>query len=62
MGVEGAVRVTFYQHLYLEFTNKIDYARYSGLKVYQGTATEAFGTYEMVLNLGYTIQAGKRMH
>ncbi len=62
MGVEGAVRATFYKHLYLEFTNKIDYARYSGLKVYQGTATEAFGTYEMVLNLGYTIQAGKRIH
>ncbi len=60
MGIEGGVRATFFQHAYLEFTNKIDYASYSNLKVYQGTARQAFGTYEMILSIGYTIQAGKK--
>ena len=61
MGVEAGVRATFYKHVYLEFTNKLDYARYSNLKVYQGTAKQAFGTYELILSLGYTIQTGKKV-
>ncbi len=61
LGVEAGIRSTFYKHIFLEFTNKIDYARYSGLKVYQGTAKQAFGTYELILSLGYTIQGGRRM-
>ncbi|MES2002974.1 MAG: hypothetical protein V4450_00530 [Bacteroidota bacterium] len=62
MGVEAAVRATFYKHVFLEFSNKLDYARYSGLKVYQGTAKQAFGTYELILSLGFTIDAGRRMN
>ena len=61
MGVEAGVRATFYKHVYLEFTNKLDYARYSNLKVYQGTAKQAFGTYELILSLGYTMPAGKKV-
>ncbi len=61
MGVEAAVRATFHKHVYLEFANKLDYARYSNLKVYQGTARQAFGTYELILSLGFTIDAGKRI-
>jgi hypothetical protein len=61
IGVEGGLRATFYKHVYLEFTNKLDYASYDNLKVYQGTAKQDFGTYEMILSLGFTIQAGKRM-
>jgi hypothetical protein len=61
LGVEGGVRATFFKHLYLEFTNKLDYASYAGLKVYQGTAEQSFGTYEMILSLGFTIQAGKKL-
>ena len=61
MGVEAGVRATFFKHAFLEFTNKIDYARYSNLKVYQGTARQAFGTYELILSVGYTIQAGKKI-
>ena len=60
MGIEGAVRGTFYKHVYLEFANKIDYASYSGLKVYQGTASQSFGTYELILNLGYTFPMGRK--
>jgi hypothetical protein len=61
MGVEAALRATFHKHYFLEFSNKIDYARYSGLKVYQGTAKQAFGTYELILSLGFTIDAGKKI-
>lgn len=61
MGVEAGIRTTFYKSVYLEFTNKIDYARYSNLKVYKGTAKQAFGTYELILSLGYTFPMGKRV-
>jgi hypothetical protein len=55
MGVEAGLRATFFKHIYLEYTHKLDYASYSGLKVYEGTASQSFGTYEMILSLGYTI-------
>ncbi len=61
MGIEAGVRSTFHKHVYVEFTNKIDYARYSNLKVYKGTAKQAFGTYELILSLGYTFPMGKRI-
>jgi hypothetical protein len=60
IGVEGALRATFFKYVFLEYTNKLDYARYSGLKVYKGTAKQAFGTYEMVLNLGLSFPVGKK--
>ena len=61
IGLEGAVRATFAKHVFLEFSNKLDYARYANLKIYQGTAKQAFGTYELILSLGYTIQAGRKI-
>jgi hypothetical protein len=61
MGIEAGARATFAKHVYLEFTNKLDYARYSNLKVYQGTAKQAFGTYELILSLGYTFPMGKKV-
>lgn len=60
-GVEGAVRATFFNYVYLEYCNKLDYARYSNLKVYEGTAKQAFGTYEMILNLGITFPVGSKI-
>lgn len=54
-GAEGSLRATFFRHVYLEYSNKIDYARYSGLNVYEGKAHQAFGTYEMILSLGLVI-------
>lgn len=59
-GVEGLLRSTFYKHVYLELCAKLDYARYSNLKIYEGTAKQAFGTAEVILNLGYTFKTGKR--
>lgn len=58
MGVEGALRATFFNYVYLEYCNKLDYARYSNLKIYEGTARHAFGTYEMILNLGIAFPVG----
>ncbi|MEI9935306.1 MAG: hypothetical protein WDM71_10780 [Ferruginibacter sp.] len=65
VGVEAALRVTFFKYVYLEYCNKLDYARYSNLKIYdippgEGTAKQAFGTYEEILNLGVTFPVGKR--
>lgn len=54
IGTEGAVRATFFQHVYLEFSGKLDYARYSGLKIYEGKARQAFGTAELILSMGLT--------
>lgn len=61
IGAEAGIRATVRKKVYLEFTNKIDYARYSNLKVYKGTAKQAFGTYELILSLGYTFPMGKRV-
>jgi hypothetical protein len=62
IGVEAAIRATFFKYVFLEYSNKLDYARYSGLKIYKGTARQAFGTYEMVLNLGLDFPLGKRLN
>jgi hypothetical protein len=59
LGIEGALRVTFFRYVYLEYANKLDYARYSGLQIYEGTARQAFGTYEMILSLGVNFPIGK---
>jgi hypothetical protein len=61
LGVEGALKVTFFKYVYLEYSNKLDYARYSGLQIYKGTARQAFGTYEMILSLGLDFPVGKRI-
>jgi hypothetical protein len=58
-GIETALRVTVMKYGYLEFAQKVDYARYSGLKVYQGRARQAFGTYELILSVGAMIPTTK---
>jgi hypothetical protein len=54
-GLEGSLRATFFRYIYLEYSNKMDYARYSGLNLYEGKGHQAFGTYEMILSLGLVI-------
>ena len=61
VGIEAALRATFFNYVYLEYTNKIDYARYANLSIYEGTAKHAFGTYEMILNLGLTFPVGGKL-
>lgn len=61
VGLEAAVRATFFKTFYLEFANKVDYARYSRLKIYKGLAKHAFGTYELIGSIGITFPAGKKI-
>ncbi|GAA4302381.1 hypothetical protein [Compostibacter hankyongensis] len=58
IGTEAALRLTFFRHVYLEYCNKLVYTNYWGLKIYEGKARQAFGTYEMILNLGGTFPIG----
>jgi len=58
-GIETAVRATMMKYVYLEFAQKGDYARYSGLGIYEGTARQSFKTYELILSLGITFPTGK---
>lgn len=58
-GLESAVRATFFKYAYLEFAQKVDYARYSNLKVYEGRARQAFGTFELILSLGVSIPTSR---
>lgn len=62
VGLEADLKVTFFQYVYIEYANKLDYARYTNLKIYQGTDKQAFGTYEMILNLGVSFPVGKIVH
>lgn len=55
--LEAAVRATFWRHVYLEFANKVDGLAYSHLHIYNGSAKQTFGAYQMVLSLGVTIPA-----
>ncbi len=57
-GTEGVIRTTFLNHVYVEFSGKLDYARYSNLKIYKGAAKHAFGTAEVILSIGYTFKQG----
>ena len=61
IGAEAALRATFCKYVYLEYSNKVDHARYSDLKIYEGTAKQAFGTFEWILSLGVTLPIGKKV-
>lgn len=58
-GLETALRVSIMRYAYVEFSQKIDYARYSGLKIYDGTAKQNFGCYELILSVGFTVPTTK---
>ena len=57
---EGALRLTVLHYGYIEYCNKLDYARYTGLKIYKGTAKQNMGTYEMIMNIGFYIPVHKQ--
>ncbi|MBS1643485.1 MAG: hypothetical protein JST36_00465 [Bacteroidetes bacterium] len=52
VGLEADLKLSVFKYVYLEYGLKLDYARYSSLKVYEGRAREAFGTFEQILSLG----------
>ncbi len=59
-GIEAGIKATFAKHIYLEFCNKLDYARYYGLEVFGGKVNQSFFCYELILSLGYTFNTGKK--
>ncbi len=59
-GIEALIRFTFFDCVYIEYCNKVDYAYYWGLRIADnGTASIGFGSYEMILNLGFTLHKKK---
>ncbi|MES2703852.1 MAG: hypothetical protein V4649_14525 [Bacteroidota bacterium] len=58
-GVEPAVRATIYRHAYAEVAWKYDYASYSGLNVYSGTAKQKVTSMQFIFSLGYTFSTTK---
>lgn len=52
MGVEGAVRLLFFDRVYFEFGQKAVYASYYNLRLAQGTAKVRFTTYGTIFSLG----------
>jgi hypothetical protein len=58
-GVEALLRFTLFDHVYVEYCNKVDYADYWGLRIFDGTAGQAFAAYEMILNFGLTCHKKK---
>ena len=58
-GLETALRVTVMKYGFLEFSQKVDYARYSNLRVAEGRAKQNFGTYEVILSAGFILPTTK---
>ena len=59
-GAEGSLRATFWRYIYLEASDKLDYARYHNLNIYDGAAHQAFGTEEIILSLGLVIPTTRK--
>lgn len=59
-GVEGTIKLTLFKYVFVEFCNKIDYARYANLRIYKGLARQSFFTYEIIGNLGITFPCGQK--
>ena len=58
-GAETAIRATVAKYGFLELSQKVDYARYSNLRVASGRARQAFGTYELILSAGFILPTRK---
>ena len=58
-GVELALRLTIMKYGFLEFSQKLDYARYSHLLINDGRASQNFGTYETILSIGVVLPTTK---
>ena len=51
-GLEAGLQLEIWKYVYLEFTNKVDFADYWGLRVYGGEVNQHFFTYELIATLG----------
>ncbi len=55
MGLELNYRCEFLRHFYVDIAQKLDYARYSGLIIYEGKGKQSFSCYEVMATLGVMI-------
>jgi hypothetical protein len=54
-GVESVLRFTIMKYGFIEFSEKVDYARYSHLSIYEGYARQSFGTIELIASAGFIL-------
>ena len=59
-GAEAGVRFTLYRYAYLEISGKYDYAMLQGMQIYEGTATQNIGIYEVIGSIGFTFPTTPR--
>ncbi len=59
-GIEAGFRFVPLKPFYLELTNKLDFADYTGVNIAHGKAKQSFWTYEAILSLGVTIDASPK--
>jgi len=55
IGQENVLRATVMKYGFIEFSEKVDYASYSHLAIYDGLAKQNFGTIEFILSIGFII-------
>ena len=51
-GAETGLQINFLKRFYLEYTNKVVYASYRNLRIYEGTAKQNLACCEMILSAG----------
>ncbi len=59
-GLEAAYRLEITKYFYIDIAQKVDYAYYYGLHVYEGTAKQSFQTYEIIGTLGVMLPYNKK--
>ena len=59
MGQETVIRATIMKYAFVEFSEKVDYARYSHLNIYKGLAKQNFGTIELIASVGFILPTHK---
>jgi hypothetical protein len=57
---EAALRLTIYKYVYVEGAWKYDWASYSNMNVYDGTASQKLSTTSVIFSLGFTISTTER--
>jgi hypothetical protein len=54
-GQENVIRATIMKYGFIEFSEKVDYAQYSHLAIYDGLAKQNFGTIEFIASIGFIL-------
>ena len=61
VGTEGTIKLIYLDRIFFEFATKLDYARYSGLKInHGGEIKQAFGSIQFIGSLGFHIPKFKK--